>query len=236
MKIFLFFLFFFLGACFGSFFNVLCERLPRRESILGRSFCRACKKKLSLKELVPIFSYIFLKGRCSKCKSRIPFFYFLNELLFGLLFLNIFFVRNTLDFVFLLGSFFFFYYVFLADLRFLEVPDLIFLFGFLFGLFFCAFKGNLTSSFFDGILFSLPFFLIAFFSKEKLMGFGDPIFIFILSFFFEKEKYFFSVLLGFIFGGIISLFLIFLKKKTLKSKVPLLSFLSLSAIIFFVSF
>jgi leader peptidase (prepilin peptidase)/N-methyltransferase len=232
MKFFLFFLVFFLGASFGSFFNVLSERLPRKESIWGRSFCRGCKKKLSAKELIPLFSYIFLKGKCSKCKARIPFLYFLNEFLFGILFLNFFFIKDILSILFVLGAFFFFYYIFLVDLRFLEVPDIIFLLSFLFGFFYSFFEKNLSSALFWGVLFSSPFFLVALISREKLMGLGDPIFIFILSFYFEPPKYFLLIPLSFLFGGGLSLFLVLLKKKTFKSKVPLASFLSFLGIIF----
>jgi leader peptidase (prepilin peptidase)/N-methyltransferase len=61
-----------IGACMGSFGNVLVDRLPAGESILGRSRCDGCAKTLSPLELVPLFSWIFLRGRCRACGSRIP--------------------------------------------------------------------------------------------------------------------------------------------------------------------
>lgn len=60
------------GVCVGSFGNVLIDRLPRGESILGRSHCDGCAKRLSPIELVPILSWIFVRGRCRACGARIP--------------------------------------------------------------------------------------------------------------------------------------------------------------------
>src|SRR3990167_6665321 len=68
------------GACIGSFLNALNYRVVKGKSLLGRSFCPHCKKTLSAKELVPILSYLFQKGRCTKCKKPISPRYPLVEL------------------------------------------------------------------------------------------------------------------------------------------------------------
>ena len=79
---------FLLGLAIGSFLNVVIYRLPRGLSIWqGRSFCPKCGKKLSWWENIPLFSYLFLKGRCSKCSARISFQYPLVEFLTGIIFL-----------------------------------------------------------------------------------------------------------------------------------------------------
>lgn len=63
---------FMLFACIGSFIGVCVGRIPKGEQIWkGRSHCDVCGKALKPFELIPIFSYLFLGGRCSKCKSRI---------------------------------------------------------------------------------------------------------------------------------------------------------------------
>ena len=60
------------GIVIGSFLNVLILRLPIRESItLKRSHCMTCGHTLSWYELFPLFSYIFLGGKCRHCKSHI---------------------------------------------------------------------------------------------------------------------------------------------------------------------
>ncbi len=83
---------FLFGLCIGSFLNVIIYRLPRGLSICkGRSFCPKCKKKLLWWELIPLFSFIFLRGRCSKCKVKISLQYSIVEFTTGILFLLTFF-------------------------------------------------------------------------------------------------------------------------------------------------
>ena len=69
-----------LGAIFGSFVNMLAHRLPaEKEIVVQGSHCPKCNHALGLKDLVPIFSYVFLKGRCGYCKSLIGRRYFWTE-------------------------------------------------------------------------------------------------------------------------------------------------------------
>lgn len=79
--------FFLYGITFGSFFNVVGLRVPKKESIVSPpSHCTTCDRRLTAADLVPVFSYVFLKGRCRKCKERISPVYPVMELLTGLLF------------------------------------------------------------------------------------------------------------------------------------------------------
>ena len=74
---------FVLGACIGSFVNVVAYRLPREISIAGpRSFCPSCGHSIPAWANVPILAYLGLRGRCLICRAAIPFRYFLTE--FGL--------------------------------------------------------------------------------------------------------------------------------------------------------
>ncbi|WP_418200290.1 prepilin peptidase [Alkalihalobacterium sp. APHAB7] len=66
----------------GSFFNVVAIRLLKKESIVfPPSNCPYCKHKLSVLDLVPVFSYVFLKGKCRYCKTKISPLYPFGELL-----------------------------------------------------------------------------------------------------------------------------------------------------------
>ena len=80
-------IFFIYGIVFGSFFNVVGLRIPKKESIVSPpSHCTTCDRKLGVLDLVPVFSYIFLRGKCRGCKSRISVVYPLMELTTGSLF------------------------------------------------------------------------------------------------------------------------------------------------------
>ena len=59
---------FILGTILGSFYLVVGTRLPKDEDVIkSRSKCDSCQKKLKWYNLIPIFSYIFQKGKCSSC-------------------------------------------------------------------------------------------------------------------------------------------------------------------------
>ena len=80
------FFIFILGLFFGSFLNVLADRLPNSKSILGRSSCEFCRKELSWIDLIPILSFMTLKGRCRYCHKKLPLAYPLSELFTGVIF------------------------------------------------------------------------------------------------------------------------------------------------------
>lgn len=78
---------FLIGIYFGSFFTLATYRLPKKENITHKhSYCPSCNHKLGILDLVPLFSYIFLKGKCRYCKKPIGPRYFLFELLTGIVF------------------------------------------------------------------------------------------------------------------------------------------------------
>jgi len=81
-----------LGLVIGSFLNVCIYRIPVEESIaFPPSHCSKCKHDLSPIDLVPVFSYIFLRGRCKYCNEKISIRYPFIESLNGILYLIVFF-------------------------------------------------------------------------------------------------------------------------------------------------
>lgn len=76
------------GLVIGSFLNVLIYRVPRKlNTVKGRSFCPACGHTLSASDLFPVFSFIFLGGKCRWCRSVISPRYMVVELLNAVLYL-----------------------------------------------------------------------------------------------------------------------------------------------------
>ncbi|WP_411955698.1 prepilin peptidase [Bacillus sp. 28A-2] len=116
----------------GSFFHLVGERLPGKRSILfPRSHCIACKQPLSLHEMIPLVSYVVLRGSCKHCGTRLSLLYPAVELLSGSLFLLIY---RTTGFSF--ESFFLvilcslFVIAVVSDLLYMRVPNELFLFYF----------------------------------------------------------------------------------------------------------
>ena len=69
------------GLMLGSFATVLIHRLPRKEKFIkGRSQCPSCNEPLAPIDLIPVFTWLFLRGRCRHCKTRISIKYPLIEL------------------------------------------------------------------------------------------------------------------------------------------------------------
>lgn len=133
---------FIIGLFVGSFLNVLADRLPRGEAVIkGRSRCEKCKKTLKWYDLIPLLSFIFLKGRCRYCKARLSFYYPTIEFVTGVLFaIAAYYILNNFQFLILnfysIFNFKFlftlFYYlfivsslivVFFADLKYGIIPD-----------------------------------------------------------------------------------------------------------------
>lgn len=75
-----------LGSIIGSFLNVLVYRIYQGATIVGRSECPHCQVKLKPQHLVPIFSWLILKGRCADCNKKIHIQYPLVEAATGVLF------------------------------------------------------------------------------------------------------------------------------------------------------
>ncbi len=81
-------LFFALGSVIGSFLNVVAYRVPIKESLIkGRSHCTTCGKQILNRDLIPVFSWIFLRGKCRFCKNKISPRYMIVELISGLSYL-----------------------------------------------------------------------------------------------------------------------------------------------------
>lgn len=245
-------IFFILGLVVGSFLNVVVLRFNSGKSFGGRSQCFSCKKTLSWKELVPVLSYLFLKGRCKSCKSRISIQYPLVELATALVFVGVFLKIENLfysDILLFTAAFAFYAIIFsllisisVYDIKHKVIPDIfVLIFGVLafLGIFF--FSGNIFDphipglpELLSGLLFAAPFALLWLISSGRWMGFGDAKLALGLGWFLGPAASISAFFLAFWSGALVGLALIAFKKVSgLKSEVPFAPFLVLGAILAF---
>jgi leader peptidase (prepilin peptidase)/N-methyltransferase len=246
-------IFFAFGTIIGSFLNVVIYRTNTGKSLLGRSACMSCKKRLAWYELVPIFSFIFLNGRCGHCKTRISYQYVLVEFLTGLVFALIY--LKFQDLLFVSTTYFFASYMYHSMLMSLLVVILVYdvkhkiipdnfvfavgLFSFL-GLF--LFQDGYYSPHYPhylellrGIFAAIPFFLFWFVSGGAWMGLGDAKLMLGLGWFFGAKAILSGLVLSFWSGAIIGIGLILLKRGYgMKSELPFGPYLVLGIFISFI--
>ena len=87
MEIFLYLIIFFIGTVFGSFFTLAVYRIPLNKNITHeRSFCPECNHRLEFWDLIPVWSYIFLRGKCRYCKTKVRPRYLILEIVSGIVF------------------------------------------------------------------------------------------------------------------------------------------------------
>lgn len=151
-------LLFCLGACMGSFVNCAADRYVAKESVLkGRSKCPECGHVLSALELIPIFSWLFLGGRCKNCGAKIPVRCLFTELAGGVAFAAVYarygFGFITLEYLLLFCALL---AVALIDSDTMEIPDGLSFFGVIvFVVFLYPHSGSLAAMrerVFDGLI------------------------------------------------------------------------------------
>ncbi len=99
MNLFFYLVLFMIGTLFGSFYTLAVYRIPKRQDIIHtHSYCPNCNHKLGFLDLIPILSYLFLKGKCRYCEEKIRPRYLILEILSGMLFVLIaFLVKFNLE-------------------------------------------------------------------------------------------------------------------------------------------
>ena len=215
---------FLLGACIGSFLNVLIDRLPRGGNIfLGHSICFSCRKKILLQDLVPIGSFLLLHGRCRNCSAKIPPRIFLVEVITAFFFVSIYFaylasLLNLESAIYTLIAYSIFLPIFFIDIEQGIIPDaLLILFLLVTAVYLAIFSPALfLPNLITGIVLFLIFLAIYTLTSGRAMGFGDVKLAFILGFYLGFPQIIIGIYLAFLTGAAASVILILLGKKRLR--------------------
>lgn len=233
-------LFFIVGACLGSFYTVIGLRLPKGEKFcFSRSYCDECKHELSFIEMIPIVSFLFLRGRCRWCQCKVNSISTYIEFFTGLLFAVSYYSYGfTYDLIISLGIVSLLSIVLVCDLTYLIIPDEILVF---FSLYFIGiqflklgFMGMLSHIGIGIFLFFVMYFIMLvgnkIFQKES-MGGGDVKMMFLFGLVLDPLLGTLTIFLGSLFALPLSLFLYFSKQEKV---IPFGPFLVIAfAFIFF---
>jgi len=229
------------GASIGSFVQVIASRLHVAPIIKGRSKCLSCGEALRASDLVPILSYIFLRGKCKYCKSTYGASALVIEVLFGLVFLLLYTLVIVGQPSLLVATLWFVYYTLLFivlgvmalyDRAHSYIPSQ-FLVAFL------ALTGVMflirinedpsITTFLSPLFVALPFLLIWLITKGKGLGFGDVILFFGVGAFFGSLQGFAVLMISVWMGALYGLYVKFIvnKKKSGYTAIPFVPFIML---------
>jgi prepilin signal peptidase PulO-like enzyme (type II secretory pathway) len=236
------------GALIGSFLNVVIYRYGSRSIAKGRSLCFSCGKTLGGLELIPIFSFLFQKGRCKSCKTKISPQYIIVEVVTSILFMLLFIQTVPLSLSYM--GFRFFWYallfsllivIFVYDLKHKIIPDAL-SFGFaalsFISLFF-TFDAIVIPPLLDllaGPLLALIPAALFYISGGKWIGLGDAKLFLGVGYFLGFFGGVSAFVLSFWIGTVVGLLLIVLsrtKKYSLRSEIPFGPFIIIATFIVF---
>ncbi len=227
------------GLVIGSFLNVVIYRVPVGESIVRPpSHCGVCSQRLKALDLIPVVSYLFLRGRCRYCGTKISIRYPLVELMTGVLFLLCYyFFGIELKLLFVLVYVSLLITITLIDLDHQIIPDGLLIFGAIIAITEKVIQwlvlGNnlrIMDSLYGMLVGGGVFLLIAVVSSGG-MGGGDIKLMALLGFIFGLRSIVIIAMLAFITGAVISVLLLVTKIKSRKDPVPFGPFIALSALL-----
>lgn len=244
---------FILGSALGSFANVLVDRGQRGKSLLGRSKCDFCGKELSWNENIPILGFFLVKGKCKNCKQELSWQYPGVELAMGLAFLLVGYLsgylsqlnsmQQNLQVGFQLFITFLLVVVVVWDLKYMIIPNFLVASGLIVALAFeisdylqndCSLfdiNCGLAENILGAVVISGFFYLMYIFSKGKYIGGGDVKLGFLLGFLVGWKMAYLLLLLAYVLGAMVSIYLLASRRKKMKSQIPFGPFLVAGAFI-----
>lgn len=218
----------------ASFYDVFIMRREKNENFIWeRSHCDSCHRNLKFYELIPVFSYIFLGGKCKSCGEKIGKDKFLAEILISSLSVFAFFKYDlSIQSFLLIGIITVATFIGIIDYKTGFIYNLDLLIILIFTLLLKLFLGESIS---NSLKFSLGMGLIfyALYKFTGMMGFGDVLYSFIMGIFANNLLGAFLIFKdAFVIGAVFSIILILLKKKNFKDSIAFGPFISIAIIIF----
>lgn len=218
----------------ASFYDVFIMRREKNENFLWeRSHCDSCHRNLKFYELIPVFSYIFLGGKCKTCGEKIGKDKFFAEILISSLSVFAFLKYDlSIQSFLLIGIITVATFIGIIDYKTGFIYNLDLLIILIFTLLLKLFLGE---SIFNSLKFSLGMGLIFYllFKFTRMMGFGDVLYSFIMGIFANNLLGAFLIFKdAFVIGAVFSIILILLKKKNFKDSIAFGPFISIAIIIF----
>jgi len=235
-----------IGAILGSFANVCIWRMPRGESIIRPgSHCPLCDHKLGFLENIPILSFIFLGGRCRKCRGRISFRYPLVELIaIAVSLFTWWYFKGPISYLVYFCLFLMPLFIASAiDLGHYILPDSITIPGIFVGIAVHTLldgQGEYLSHAVDSLLGIAvgggALYIVALvyekIKKAEGLGGGDVKLIAMLGAFFGWRAALLILLMSSILGSIVGLFMVLAFRKGMKYAIPFGPFLALAGIVY----
>jgi len=230
---------FLLGVSIGSFINAAVFRVREGESLVkSRSKCRTCEVPIGAKDLVPVLSYLRLKGRCRNCKSVISWQYPVVEMVMGILFVVAFFHADTL-LIFARDAIFLSYLVilFVYDLRYMLILDKFTIPAMIIAILLNLWIGIVPpiAMMLGGLALAAFFHLQYVLSKGAWVGGGDIRMGALMGFMLGLGYGLVALFIAYIFGALVGVGLIVMKKADRKTPIPFGTFLAVAtAIVLFI--
>lgn len=227
---------FIFGTIIGSFLNVCIYRIPKEESILyPPSHCINCKNKLKLYDLIPILSYLLLKGRCRYCREKVsvryPIIQFLTGTLYMLVYIKYGVTLNAIKYIIMVSILI---VIGMIDLDTTNVYFKTTLTGFGSAITFLALYAYMGLSvmnyIYGGLIGGGTLALIILITKGG-MGWGDAEICFVCGLFLGFKLTLLMLFLSFVIGSVIGLALIASKRKTRRDYVAFGPFIVIASII-----
>jgi len=216
------------GLLTGSFFNMLIYRMTNKVSLISPAFsiCPSCQHRLAAKDLIPVFSYLWLRGKCRYCQQKISVGYLVMELTAVLI------AVTMVSSYGLSGVFFLKYFLYMlligaavSDIKTGEI-EYVFTMGSLIMVFFL--KGVSFTYIYTAISVFIVFMALSFFGKKiykkDVFGGADILLLTVGGYYFSATEIMLFIYLPFVIGGLWSIGVLLFSKNRIIAFAPFIVF------------